>query len=295
MWRHEKHWCTKTNKQGPSSSNEVLISPGYTQELSGASDSDVNSDRPQLVEPPALCNRERLPRSPLCFHLSWHVQGDEYMAPARSSEEQRRRRAPRPETTGLAQRTWLLGALQNVRYQRYREACSMCFGVLSGNHDRWLDWTQAKSGHMQVGVWIKDKKNWVCQTRTFRAQDQMEKDQEKRLNTWRQKKRWGRNWRTQKRGNAGERTRAALSSFIPHCPQASQASYQLCNCIHLTQHISIKHPMGRPHALHTMCTHALEAAWPCYTHLLILHPSVWKLEGENSAEVTSALLPGACE
>lgn len=62
----------KTNKQGPSISNYVLISPCYVQERSGAADSAAVTTK--------ACSGGRpshLPIIPLCFHLNWHLQGDE--------------------------------------------------------------------------------------------------------------------------------------------------------------------------------------------------------------------------
>lgn len=79
------------------------------------------TDRGQSLEPvwtPALCNSGRLPRSPLCFHLSWHVQGDECFASILWSGKGRGRRAPRPLATGLGALSLALGRAANVRYQR---------------------------------------------------------------------------------------------------------------------------------------------------------------------------------
>lgn len=44
----------------------------------------------ELVASPALRNRGSVyPEAPMCFHLSWHIQSDEYFGLALSSEEQR--------------------------------------------------------------------------------------------------------------------------------------------------------------------------------------------------------------
>lgn len=80
MSEQEKHWCTTTNKQGPSIGNEVLISPCYAQDRSGAADSAAVSDWPGPepgagIDPCSLAAGVGVyPRNPLCFHLGWQVQ-----------------------------------------------------------------------------------------------------------------------------------------------------------------------------------------------------------------------------
>lgn len=163
--------------------------------------------------------------------------------------------------------------------KEWREARSMCFRVGSGNHDRWRDQRGKKTVELENGTreqWgEKMAAHFKRYTKKINQPKEMEKKKKKKK-SWRRKKRWGEaecdghRRESQRELERGEGTRAALEFFYFLLPSGEPSLiYPRCNCIHLTQHISVQWAScTHTHAVALTHTHT-----PLGSYLALLQPA----------------------